>query len=134
MAATLSTTVSTQQPRGGAPIRVYTLAWVSHTDGSVNLPTTIPVVGEILRVVFDPGAAAPTDNYDVQLLDEHGFDVLAGQGADRDTANTEQVCPGVPLKDGTTTSTRPVTVAGLLTLVIASAGSGKSGSVILYTR
>jgi hypothetical protein len=140
MAATLDTTLTIPQVQPnyaasiGPTVRKYVLDWVSHTDGTVNLPTDIPVVGEILRVVFDPGGVAPTDDYDLVLNDEHGIDVLAGQGANHDTANSEHVCPGVPLKDGTTVSVRPVAVAGLLTLVITNAGSGKAGSVILYVR
>ncbi len=56
MAATLTTTRTLPPPQPdyigspGRTIAVYTLAWVSHTDGSVALATSVPVVGEILRV------------------------------------------------------------------------------------
>jgi hypothetical protein len=141
MAATLTTTEALPeaypgvQPNVGPSIRTYTLAWVSHTDGSVDLDTDQPIVGELLRVVFIPsGSAAPTTLYDVVLKDSHGVDVLAGQGANLSEVNTTHVCPGVPLKDGTTTSTRPVALAGVLNLEVTNAGSGKGGSVILYVR
>jgi hypothetical protein len=118
---------------GGAVTRIE-LAMVSHTDGTVSGLSTAGINGTILRVVTNPGATAPTDNYDVTLLDEDGIDVLAGQGADRDTANSEHFCPGVALKDGTTTGVVPVVVAGPLTPSVTNAGSGKTFSLILYVR
>jgi hypothetical protein len=134
MAATLTTTVGF--PTSGRTIRTVTLAWVSHTDGVVDLDTGQAVVGEIVRVVFKPNSAGtqPSDLYDVLLKDAHGIDVLAGQGANLSNANTTQVCPGVPMKDGTTTSVRPCVVSGILNLEVSNAGSGKGGSVILYLR
>lgn len=132
MAATLTTTPAGYR-KDSEGLRVVTLAWVSHTDGVVNLPTSGAIVGELLRVVFIPSAsAAPTTLYDVLLNDEHGIDVLAGQGANLSATVTTHVCPGVPLKDGTTTGVHPIAVAGVLTLVIANAGSGKAGTIHLY--
>lgn len=116
-------------------VRVHTLTWVSHTDGVVDLDTH-RIVGEIQRVVFKPdgGGTQPTDLYDVLLKDASGVDVLAGQGANLSNASTTHVCPGVPLKDGTTTSTRPITVAGALNLEVSNSGSGKGGTILLYVR
>lgn len=130
MAATLTPTSSGHRRDG---IRTMSLAWVSHTDGVVNLDTPA-VNGEILRVVIIPGAGglAPTTLYDVLLNDAHGIDVLGGQGQNLSATVTSHVCPGVPLKDGTTTGVHPIAVAGVLTLVIANAGSGKAGTIVLY--
>jgi hypothetical protein len=136
MAATLTVTenvADSSSTRDPSIICRYTLAWVSHTDGTVALPTAT-INGTILRVTTNPGSTAPTDNYDVTLLDEDGIDVLAGEGTDRDTTNSETFCPGVAFTDGTTTSVVPVVVAGVLTLTIANAGSGKEGTVVLYVR
>jgi len=36
-----------------------------------------------------PSVAAPTDNYDVAILDQNGLDVLQGLGANRDMAASE---------------------------------------------
>lgn len=132
MAATLTTTLA--QYGGGPVVRKYTLAWVSHTDGTVDLDTSLSIYGEILRVVFVPNQAAtqPTNLYDVLLKDADGIDVLGGQGANLANNANSSVCPGVPLKDGTTTGVRPVVVAGILNLEVSNAGSGKTGSVILY--
>ena len=134
--ATMPQAYSNHQPNVGDCIRRYSGAWVSHTDGTVNNAFTEPIVGEILRVQFVPdgGGTAPTNLYDVTLTDANGQDVLAGQGANLSDTVTTNVCPGVPLKDGTTTSVRPMVVAETLTLVIANAGNGKGGKVVLYVR
>lgn len=121
---------------GGPFVRACVLAWTSHTDGTVTLPAAVPLVGELLRAVFVPGAGGvqPTNLYDVTLEDAHGIDLLAGQGANLSNTAASHVCPGVPLRDGTTTSTRPVAVAGPLTLKVTNAGDSKQGQVILYVR
>lgn len=60
-------------------------------DGSIP-NTTIPrFEGRLLELTTNPGSTAPTDNYDVTLIDEEGADRLQGLGANRDTANTESV-------------------------------------------
>jgi hypothetical protein len=45
------------------------------------------------KIAINPGATAPTDNYDIYLKDENGIDLLGGAGVDRDTVNSEQVYP-----------------------------------------
>ena len=93
----------------------------STTAGEVN-KTPGKYGGIIYRLVTNPGATAPTDNYDVTILDDDGYDVLMGAGADRDTANTEQVLA----------SSLGCCVDSQLRLNIASAGNSKVGEVILY--
>lgn len=133
MAGTLTIT---DQNIGGPtrPVRKVTLAWVATAGGAVSGNYTDYLSGEIVRVVFDPGSPAPTNAYDVTLLDESGIDLLAGQGGNLSDTATTHVVPGVPLKDGTTTSTMPVQVDDKLQLVVANAGSGGAGAVILYMR
>lgn len=54
--------------------------------------TVLPgIEGRLLALVTNPGAVQPTDNYDVTVEDQHGYDVLEGVGANRDTLNTEKV-------------------------------------------
>jgi hypothetical protein len=77
-----------------SPIRKMIVTWTSATDGSVS-HTITGVNGEIYRVTTDPSATAPTDNYDITLTDEDGVDVLVGLGANRDTATTESISPGI---------------------------------------
>lgn len=83
-------------------------------DGKLELLTTIPAAA----------GAAPTDNYDITLTDADGIDVLAGAGANRDTANTEQVL-------GTSLG---MVASSALTLAIANAGNSKGGTVVIYLR
>lgn len=133
MAATQTITFTGNVP--GTGICAYQWDWISHTDGTVSgLAASATITGTIVGVLTNPGSTAPTDNYDITLTDSNGFDVLAGQGADRDTANTEMFCPGIPFKDGVTTSIAPVVVNSPLTLGVTNAGSGKVGTLILFVR
>ncbi len=58
-------------------------------DGSFPSTVLPAFEGRVLQLVTNPGATAPTDNYDVVVTNQHGHDVLQGVGANRDTANTE---------------------------------------------
>lgn len=58
-------------------------------DGSIP-DTVLPVIeGRLFELTTNPGAVAPTDNYDITMTDAEGIDRLQGVGANRDTANTE---------------------------------------------
>ena len=46
--------------------------------------------GRLLDLATNPGATAPTANYDVTVVDQHGHDVLESVGLNRHTANTEK--------------------------------------------
>jgi len=108
--------------------------WTSLADGTVIASTTVGLnptttkkySGKIERLVTIPGAVAlaPSDNYNVTILDEDGVDVLMGGGLLRDTANTEQVL-------GTSLGICQYTT---LSLRIASAGDSKGGTVIIYLK
>ena len=140
MAAVGSITITDQNVRDKAtrPVRKVTLAWTSSAGGAVSGNPTDYISGELVRVVFVPGTAGaqPTNAYDVTLVISggDGIDLLAGQGSNlANNANTH-VKPGVPMKDGTTTTTAGICVDDKLELVVANAGDTKSGQVILYIR
>jgi len=62
------------------------------SDGSV--PDTVlatKIGGYLLALETNPGATAPTANYDITLVDADGHDVLEGVGANRHTSTTEKV-------------------------------------------
>ncbi len=121
--------------QNGTDVVKHTFAWVSAADGSATLASGSAVSGRIERVVIVPSASvAPSNLYDATMTDEDGIDVLAGQGANLSGSNASQVCPAVPLKDGTTTADYPATVDGILTLNITNAGDTKEGKVVLYVR
>jgi hypothetical protein len=121
--------------RNGSDIVKHTITWVSDASGNATVSSGMAVSGQIERVVIVPSTtAAPTALYDVTLTDTDSVDVLAGQGANLAASGNTQVCPGVPLKDGTTTSVVPVVVDGVLTLNVTNAGASKAGSLIVYVR
>lgn len=94
--------------------------WSSDSLG--DFADTVELVGSIVRVVTVPDETdAPTDDYDITIVDVDGADVMDGALADRATATVEQVVPTVP-----------VPVAGDHTVTIAAAGDEKAGTVIIY--
>jgi len=122
------------------PITKITLNWTSTAGGAVSQVAVdgngnvLYVSGELLRVVFVQGTPTPTTGYGVQLTDQNGMDVLAGQGASVSSGGPSHICPGVKVYDGTTASERPIALDDQLTLVVSSAGNAKQGSVVLYLR
>lgn len=111
------------------------LHWTSHTDGTVS-DYFFEASGMLVNVAFVPDAsAAPTDNYDVTLLDDYGIDVLSGRGSNHDTAAGDRIVPAVTMHDGTTASVGPVLLRdSTMELNIANAGSAKRGYVVLYLK
>jgi hypothetical protein len=115
-------------------VKSLKLAWTSSAStGAVSGIPSEAIAGEILRIVFTPGTSGvqPTNLYDLTLLDEDGFDVLGGKGADLSNAAASDMCPLIG--DGTSTNQRRA-VDGTLTLTIAAAGNSKAGSVTIYYR
>ena len=107
------------------PLQKIAFTWVSAADGTATGQTTNTYTGEIIRLVTVPSpTAAPTDNYDIAINDEDTTDVLMGAGANRDTANTEQVLA----------SSLGCVANDKLTLEITNAGNTKGGTVYLYIR
>ena len=105
--------------------------WVSSAagavgGGAVSTTTSNAYTGEVRRLVTVPAAAgsAPSDNYDIVINDGDTTDVLIGAGANRDTANTEQVLA----------TSLGVVANDTLTLLVTNAGDTKGGTVYLYIR
>lgn len=102
-------------------------AWTSGSAGDAGTAsgaTTNYYTGKLIWFVTDPGATAPTDNYDITITDANSIDVLAGAGADRDTANTEYVAE----------ASLGAVVESKLTINITNAGTSKVGTAYLYIR
>ena len=107
---------------------VATLTWTFTTDGSGDVAeqTSVVINGQISRVVANPdNTDTPTTLWDLTLKDEEGVDILCGNGADRDAADSgasEQVfpcppCPGIQSK---------------LTFTVANGGAAKKGIVKVH--
>lgn len=79
--------------------------------------TALPAFeGRILSLRTNPGATAPTDNYDITLIDGDGLDRLQSLGLNRDTANSEEV----PVFFASSDEHPPVALDDTLTLTIAN--------------
>lgn len=120
------------------PIVKVIADWTSAADGSAAGTTAVKVIGELVKAVTDPGATAPTANYDITITDEEGVDVLGACEdalADRHTSTTEQRYFFV-LDTAATPLAQPIqpVVADKLTVTIANAGDSKVGQLILYVR
>jgi hypothetical protein len=102
-------------------------SWLSDdADGSIAAKASAKTInGFIVAAIWNPGSAAPTDNYDTVLTDADGVDVLGGVGANRDTANSEQ---GLPLVGG---AYAPRRVDSVLTFSGSNAGNEKTGEFII---
>jgi len=92
--------------------------WTSDGSGDATATTTETITGLIRTVITNPGATAPTDNYDVYIRDSNAANLSAAQCEDRDTANSEAV-----------TLTTPAMISDTMTCVVANAGDTKSGVV-----
>ncbi len=106
-------------------IKRIKFAWTSDASGNVSgIPTANVYDGEIISCVTVPsgGGTAPTA-YTLQIQDADGVDVLAQAGTARSTSAQE-------------TLKKPLgaVAASTLSLVIASAGNAKQGTVYLNLR
>lgn len=82
----------TQSHQTTGNIRKVTIACTADA-ADATFPATVLTAkfeGRLLVLETDPGATAPTDNYDIAITNAAGVDVLQGVGANRDTATTEQ--------------------------------------------
>ena len=124
--ADLGTVTLTEETFG--TVKKITCAWTSVSGtgdaGKAQKTTTFAYSGEVIRLCTDPGATAPTDDYDVYVYDEDSTDILMGAGKDRDTTNTEQVL-GTSL--GCVANDK-------LTFYVENAGNAKVGTIYLYIR
>lgn len=99
-------------------------SWLSDGSGNADKITTLPHDGVVIGLQTNPGAAAPTDNYDITITDDDGDDILGGAGQNRDTVDTETVM----------SSGICGVAASKLTLNVSNAGASKDGVVILWYR
>lgn len=110
------------------------ISWVADSaDGSVP-STTLGLFGYVQKIVTNPGATAPTANYDMALGDpsDSTLDVLAGAIANRHTSNTEQVYPAIAGTIGTVSSFHPF-LSGTYTFSLANNSVNSAlGTVEIY--
>jgi hypothetical protein len=124
----VSYTVSDNRSMPGGMCTVY-VKWTSATGGTVSQKISELLSGKIVELITNPGATAPTDNYDITLVSAlSGHDLLEGNGADRDTANTEQTLVFMERTIGVNVyGDNPAINEGGATFTIANAGDEKIG-------
>lgn len=126
----------TQDKRGN--LRRLICAWTSDDSTGAASGTTAKIAGRFIKVVTDPGSAAPTANWDVVVTDENGlspFDVCQNAAAliARHTTNTEETYLYLKNTDATPTGIAAFPVAcGVLTVAVANAGNSKTGAITFY--
>lgn len=105
-------------------VAVISYAFTSDASGNVS-EETIKILGRVKRMVTNPDDThTPTTGWDLTIKDEDGVDILEGEGANRDIADSgasEEVV-----------LTISVLVASKLTFGITNAGNAKKGVVKLY--
>jgi hypothetical protein len=83
--------VETHYPLGNIRKLVFTCT-ADASDGSFDDVTVATIFeGRLLDLETNPGATAPTDNYDITIEDDGGHDVLEGVGGNRHTTTTQKV-------------------------------------------
>lgn len=103
----------------GKEYEIVQVDWTSDdTTGAAS--GAVVLDGWLVKSVTDPSATAPTDSYDITLV-QNTADQLAGALADRDTANGETVIHATP-----------IWLCGSHTFTIAAAGNSKLGTVYFY--
>lgn len=124
------TTTLTTHKSFGAIRRLVIDFTADAADGSVPSLALPAIEGTLLALETNPGATAPTDNWDVALNDGEAVDRLHGAGANRDTANSELT----PIVFAATALHPPVAIDETLTLAISgnSVNSAVGRVIILY--
>ncbi len=89
------TVVKTGHLTGAGPEDIQAISFTFTGDAATGSMVTVDVGvynvwGTLLAIGTNPGATAPTDNYDITLVDADGVDRLDGVGGNRDTATSER--------------------------------------------
>ena len=118
----------------GERIKMLVMTWTSTAGGAAS-DDTKQIYGKLIKAITDPGAAAPTANYDITITEKTtNVNVLSACSddlVDRHTSNTEEVYFFVT---DVATNEQPVhpVVADQLTIAVANAGNAKNGTLYLY--
>lgn len=138
MAALITQTLTPLPQQGERKDKLkLTLAWTSHTDGTVSgistddgtfMDQSITKTLKGKELVYGectPGTTTPTDLYDVDILDANSVDLFSGGFDDCSNSATKAASP----YNGTVYASRIIT--GAITPSVTNAGSGKTGTIVL---
>lgn len=113
------------------PWTVVSIAWVSHTDGTVSYTFSSLIMTKIRGMVAyvadtDPGATAPTTLYDITFTNEFTVDIFGGSLGGRSATVGEHTPPIIAGAYGE----RPIGQS--LQMEITNAGNTKGGTVAIW--
>lgn len=109
-----------------------TYSFTSDASGNADQESTWPIDGYVCKVITNPGATAPSVDWDVTLTNSDGIDVVHGQLADRHTSTSQEI---IPVPSDNVTVYGCSAVSGKITLNVSNAGDSKIGTVtVLFTR
>jgi hypothetical protein len=119
-----------------ADVCVFTFNWLDETADGVSYAMTTSNFNKIkgyyaYAIITNPGATAPTDNYDITLPDADGIDLAGGLLANRSSTVSQRIVPKV---DETNSIYGGAPLLSPITLTIADAGqnqAGATGTVII---
>jgi len=96
-------------------------AWTADAAGNASVTTTTDYFGTVYSLVTTPGTPIPLGNYDIQVTDADGYDILQGVGANRGNSTIQYANPGAG------------SIAfGNLTLSVTNAGNATQGTTIVH--
>lgn len=93
--------------------------------------TTDSFAGKLSRVVTNPGATAPQDNWDFTLADADGIDLLNSEGANRHTTTSQECFPKWPNAAGSGYVYAAKPFHGTLTLTVS--GNNVNSAIVVIT-
>jgi hypothetical protein len=130
MAGTVTQTGSLYKKGNDGKFSKVVFNWTSDASGNADVVTDHKFSGQLVTAQHAPrsGGSAPTDLYEVTVLNSDGIDILVGTGANIPvtTGKTSQaVSSGLPL---------PTIVESTLSLNVSNAGNAKTGTTILIFK
>lgn len=122
----MGTMTITEETYGSVKKIKASWAITSADSGAVSGQTSTAYNGALQRLVTVPDASsAPAANYDITVSDQDSTDALMGGGANRHSANTEQVAA----------ASLGIVANDKLTFKVTNAGStSHAGAIYLYIR
>lgn len=114
----------------GAGLTKIIITWVADASAATVPDTDFILCGVLRRIVTDPGATAPSANYDITLIDESGLDLFTTGGANRSATLSQGF---IPMMDGVTTGAFFILYCGNATFNLDNnAVNSATGTVTLF--
>ena len=119
-----------------ATVNKMSIDWTASSSGIVPATASKIISGELLRCVFvpDSGGTAPTNNYDMTIVDSESVDVLSGNGANLSSTVTKSIVPCEEMLSGGSSGVAKFAIMSALTISASNCGASNGGNVHIYYR